>query len=175
MLRKMTIGEALSQYYENSPFDENETLTQDWVKFFAGKHFITVPNFPMRKRLIRYHDLAHMLTGYKNSRIGEGEVSAWELGAGFMHFHPSVFFGLFGLSTGLIFSPKRMKEAFLEGRKSNYLMQYDLNYILNQNESEFRELILFLDYPLLVLCFSLSALLYPVLLLISTVQSYLKK
>lgn len=176
----MTTREALSEYYRNSPFDENETLTQDWVQFYAGKRFISVPNFKMRKRLIQYHDLGHMLTKYSNSRVGEGEVSAWELGSGICHCHPSAFFGIFGLATGIRFSPSRMKKAFFRGRNSKYLLKYPLEEFLDKSYQEAQEQIFnrtrncfskIVDWPLFILCFVSASLLYPFLIFVSVLQN----
>lgn len=35
-----------------------------------------------RRKYLKYHDLHHLMTRYSVGRIGEGEVSAWELGTG---------------------------------------------------------------------------------------------
>ncbi len=77
---------------------------------------VPLPNIETRRRFLKYHDLHHLVTGYSVGRIGEGEVSAWELGTGSAFVSPTLgVMNLIALSTGLVLEPKRMWLAFRRG------------------------------------------------------------
>ena len=83
---------------------------------------VPLPNIETRRRFLKYHDLHHLVTGYSVGRIGEGEVSAWELGTGSMYVSPLLgVMNLIALSTGLVLEPRRMWRAFLRGCASRNL------------------------------------------------------
>src|SRR6185503_12107516 len=95
------------------------TLT---VPVYTGCMLVPLPNIETRRRFLKYHDLHHLVTGYSVGRIGEGEVSAWELGTGSTFVSPTLgFMNLIALSTGLVLEPARMWNAFWRGCRSRNL------------------------------------------------------
>ncbi len=95
------------------------TLT---VPVYTGCILVPLPNIETRRRYLKYHDLHHLITGYSVGRIGEGEVSAWELGTGSAFDSPLLgIMNLIALSTGLFLEPKRMWLAFKRGCMSRNL------------------------------------------------------
>jgi len=83
---------------------------------------VPLPNVETRRRYLKYHDLHHLVTGYSVGRIGEGEVSAWELGTGSAFVSPMLgVMNLIALSTGLVLEPRRMWRAFVRGCASRNL------------------------------------------------------
>jgi hypothetical protein len=83
---------------------------------------VPLPNIETRRRFLKYHDLHHLVTGYSVGRIGEGEVSAWELGTGSAYVSPLLgVMNLIALSTGLVLEPRRMWRAFRRGCASRNL------------------------------------------------------
>jgi hypothetical protein len=83
---------------------------------------VPLPNIETRRRYLKYHDLHHLVNGYSVGRIGEGEVSAWELGTGSAFVSPTLgVMNLIALSTGLVLEPKRMWRAFRRGCASRNL------------------------------------------------------
>jgi hypothetical protein len=81
-----------------------------------------LPNIDARRRYLKYHDLHHLITGYSVGRIGEGEVSAWELGTGSTFVSPVLgMMNVIALSTGLFLEPRRMWRAFQLGCASRNL------------------------------------------------------
>ncbi len=81
---------------------------------------VPVPNTESRKRAIRIHDLHHLVTGFGTDPTGEGEISAWEIGAGGLR-DLSIYVRaivLSGASLGCVLAPLRMKRAFEAGRRS---------------------------------------------------------
>lgn len=132
----MLVKEKLQEYYAFSPFGEDGDINKDIILLYAGPYLIPMPNSNVRREAIPYHDLHHMFTGYSNSRIGEGEVGAWELGSNCWQRPITVLLNLGGLSTGFLYSPRRMCKAFLRGCRSRNLYSLPLNKIYTSKVTE---------------------------------------
>ena len=103
-------------FYRKSGFGESIGARPLTVRVYTGCLLVPMPNIETRRRYLKYHDLHHLLTGYSVGRIGEGEVSAWELGTGSVFASPVLgFMNLIALSTGLVLEPGRMWRAFRRG------------------------------------------------------------
>ena len=115
----MTPEQALTVFYDKHQFEPGK---KSWtIGVYVGCMLVPLPNIETRHRFIKQHDLHHIITGYGVGRIGEGEVSAWELGTGSMR-HPMLgFMNLVALSTGFFLDRARMKAAFLRGLTSRNL------------------------------------------------------
>lgn len=118
----MKIERELKDFYSRAGFGDSigkRTLT---VPVYTGCLLVPLPNIEMRHKYLKYHDLHHLITGFSVGRIGEGEVSAWELGTGSFFINPILgIMNFIALSTGLVLEPKRMWEAFKIGAKSKNL------------------------------------------------------
>lgn len=118
----MTLEDELLAFYERSGFGPVLGARPRTVPVFTGCLLVPLPNVEVRHRYLKYHDLHHLVTGYSVGRIGEGEVSAWELGSGSVFVSPMLgFMNLIALSTGLVLKPRRMWRAFVRGTKSRNL------------------------------------------------------
>lgn len=118
----MPLNEELSDFYQRSGFGQDLGHRPRTVAVYTGCMLVPLPNIETRRRFLKYHDLHHLMTGYSVGRIGEGEVSAWELGAGSARISPMLgLMNLIALSTGLVLQPKRMWRAFRLGCKSRVL------------------------------------------------------
>lgn len=119
----MTLEDELSAFYERSGFGPVVGARPPrTVPVFTGCLLVPLPNIETRHRFLKYHDLHHLVTGYTVGRIGEGEVSAWELGSGSVFVSPLLaIMNLIALSTGLVLQPRRMWRAFVRGTKSRNL------------------------------------------------------
>jgi len=126
----------LKQYYIKSPFGEDGGLFTDIAHVYVGPYLIPIRNSPQRKAVIPYHDLHHMVSGYNNSRIGEGEVGAWELGTNCWNRPVTVPLNLGGMVTGLLYSPSRLYKAFILGCQCRNLYNLDLTKIIESDYSE---------------------------------------
>jgi len=116
-----TLHEAMELFYQKNGFGpiagDREPLT---VGVYTGCLIVPMPNIGVRHKYLKYHDMHHILTGYTVGRIGEGEVSAWELGTGSMFRHPVLgIMNLIALSTGFFLKPKRMLQAYRRGLVSS--------------------------------------------------------
>src|SRR5215510_9187759 len=120
----LTLTEELIAFYKKSGFGDVIGSRSSTVSVYTGCMLVPLPNIETRRRYLKYHDLHHLITGYSVGRIGEGEVSAWELGTGSAFVSPVLgVMNLIALSTGLVLRPKRMWKAFRRGCRSRNLRQ----------------------------------------------------
>jgi hypothetical protein len=74
---------------------------------------IRIPNPGSRRRAVRLHDLHHVATGYGTDKVGEAEISAWELRRG---LRPLALYVralvLSGTLIGLLIAPRRTWRAY---------------------------------------------------------------
>jgi len=118
----MTLNDELAAFYRRSGFGDVVGERPRTVQVYTGCLLVPMPNIETRRRYLKYHDLHHLVTGYSVGRIGEGEVSAWELGTGSFWVSPMLgLMNLIALSTGLVLQPRRMWKAFRRGRRSRNL------------------------------------------------------
>jgi hypothetical protein len=118
----MKLDDELAAFYAINHFGNVVGARPLTVPVYTGCILVPLPNIETRRRYLKYHDLHHLLTGYSVGRIGEGEVSAWELGTGSAFASPLLgTMNLIALSTGLFLEPKRMWRAFKRGCESRNL------------------------------------------------------
>lgn len=118
----MSIEQELEQFYARVGFGKELGKRPCTVPVYTGCLLVPLPNIDARHTYLKYHDIHHLITGYSVGRIGEGEVSAWELGTGSFLSSPLLgTMNLIALSTGLVLEPKRMWIAFGRGCQSNNL------------------------------------------------------
>lgn len=118
----MKLDDELAAFYQRSGFGEATGVRAKVVPVYTGCLLVPLPNIEARRRFLKYHDLHHLVTGYSVGRIGEGEVSAWELGTGSAFASPMLgVMNLIALSTGLVLEPRRMWNSFRRGCMSRNL------------------------------------------------------
>jgi hypothetical protein len=122
-----TMREALREYFEVNRFGVDGGYSAKWVDFKLGPVPFPFPNTEGRKKAVRFHDLNHVLTGYRTDTVSEFEISAWEIGAGCGEFAAAWVINLGGLAAGLFTSPLRVFRAFVRGRRqrASYALDYD--------------------------------------------------
>jgi hypothetical protein len=116
--QETTLRDALAVYFDENGFGADGGYTSSWVDFKLGPIPFPFPNTAARKRAVRYHDLHHVVTGYRTDFFGELEISAWEIGSGCRDFVAAWQLNLSGLAGGVFFRPRRTFEAFVRGRES---------------------------------------------------------
>lgn len=123
-----TMRTALHRYFEENGFGADGGYAAEWVDFKLGPIPFPLPNSDARRKAVRFHDLNHLLTGYRTDLAGEFEISAWELGAGCRSFLAAWALNLGGLAAGAIAFPRRTWRAFVAGRRSRsaaYALDYE--------------------------------------------------
>ena len=117
-----SLQDELAAFYRKNGFGEVAGSRPRTVAVYTGCLLVPMPNIETRRRFLKYHDLHHLITGYSTGRIGEGEMSAWELGTGSAFVSPVLgAMNLIALSTGLVLEPGRMWQAFWRGCASRNL------------------------------------------------------
>lgn len=135
-----TMREAVTTYFRENGFAEDGGYSAKWVDFKLGPIPFPLPNSEARKKAVRFHDLNHVLTGYRTDFGGECEISAWELGAGCEEYVAAWALNLGGMTAGLWFQPLKTWRAFVAGRRSRhaaYAMNYD--YALGREVQDVKE------------------------------------
>jgi hypothetical protein len=121
-MNTVTLQDELDAFYQRSGFGDVPGARPRTVRVYTGCLLVPMPNIEARRRFLKYHDLHHLVTGFSIGRIGEGEVSAWELGTGSAFVSPTLgLMNLIALSTGLVLDRKRMWRAFRLGCNSRNL------------------------------------------------------
>ncbi len=134
-----TLLAARDRYFEENHFGPDGGYGAAWVDFKLGPIPLPFPNTRARVRAVRFHDLHHVLTGYRTDALGEFEISAWELGAGCGGYVAAWQLNLGGLAAGLFSIPRRTFQAFVRGRHSRslYRQTYD-DALLSRRVGEVR-------------------------------------
>lgn len=134
----LTLLEARTRFFVQNGFAADGGYGDRWIELAVGPLKVALPNTPARVRAVRYHDLHHVVTGYRTDLRGEAEISAWELGAGCKDMVAAWFLnlGAFGLGTAL--APRRLFRAFARGRRSETLYGRPFEPLLTATIGEVR-------------------------------------
>jgi len=138
MTTNETLGMAVKRYFQENGFGADGGYDDDWVDFKLGPLPMPFPNTAGRKRAVRFHDLHHILTGYRTDTLGEFEISAWELGAGCRGFPTALVINAGGMVSGLVSAPRRTFRAFMRGRASRSLYGEVYEEVLAETVEEAR-------------------------------------
>jgi len=118
----MSLDTALNDFYTEHGFGETLGTRPRTVPVYTGCLLVPLPNIETRNRYLKYHDLHHLITGYSVGRIGEGQISAWELGTGSLRESPMLaLMNLIALSTGWVLAKEKMWVAYCRGCRSRNL------------------------------------------------------
>lgn len=117
----MTTKDALIGFYKFNQLNLTADFESHCVRVYIGCILAPVPNLNARKKYLKFHDLHHIMAGYGIDRIGESEISAWELGSRSCRKPIISIMNLFALSTGFILSPSKVIAAFHRGCRSKNL------------------------------------------------------
>ena len=135
-----TMREELERYFDENGFGPDGGYNDKWVKVKVGPIPLAIPNSPARKRAVPFHDLHHILTGYRTDWVGEAEIAAWELASGCKDMIAAWVLNLYAFGMKLPFSPGRVFRAFIRGRQSRNLYDQRLETLLDQPADEVRAL-----------------------------------
>lgn len=116
-----SLREARTRYFEDNAFGADGGYSARWVEVKVGPFPYAIPNTEGRVRAVRYHDLHHIMTGYRTDWTGESEISAWELGSGCRNFRAAWYLNISALGLGVALAPRRLYQAFVRGRHARNL------------------------------------------------------
>ena len=111
----LTLRQARERYFEENGFGRGGNYDERWVRVDVGPLPVWFPNSAQRVRALRFHDLHHVLTGYRTDFPGETEISAWEVGGGCADHAVAWGINLMAMGMGLLFMPRRVARAFQRG------------------------------------------------------------
>ncbi|HEY8558887.1 MAG TPA: hypothetical protein VIL74_00685 [Pyrinomonadaceae bacterium] len=153
---ELTLRDARAQYFAVNDFGWGG-YDDKWVKVEYGRLRFCFPNTKGRVKVVKYHDLHHILTEYGTSLSGETEIGAWEVATGCTSNLAAWVLNLSAFAWGLVINPKGVYKAFLRGRQSAnlYHVPFD-DELLSANIGVLRRR-LKLDEPLRPATFSDNA------------------
>jgi len=123
---ELTLRDARTQYFAVNDFGWGG-YDDKWVKVEYGLLRFYFPNTKGRVKVVKYHDLHHILTEYETSLSGEAEIGAWEVATGCTRNLAAWLLNLSGFAAGLVINPKGVYKAFLRGRQSANLYHLPFN------------------------------------------------
>ncbi|AKT36396.1 hypothetical protein [Chondromyces crocatus] len=133
----LSLREALPKYFAENHFGDDGGYGATWVTFKFGPVPIPFPNTAARVRAVRYHDMHHLITGYRaDQATGEFEISAWEIGAGCRSYWAAWQLNLGGVAGGVLIAPRRTFRAFVRGRRTSSLYGRDYEALLDRTIGE---------------------------------------
>ncbi len=135
-----TLLDARTHYFEANGFGDDGGYSKPTVTIEIGPLRFALPNTPARVRAVRYHDLHHVLTGYRTDMRGEAEISAWELASGCKREYAAWLLNMGAMMYGLLFHPGAMVRAWTRGRQSDNLYGRDFDdELLGRHVCEMRD------------------------------------
>jgi hypothetical protein len=134
-----TMRQARARYFDENNFGADGGYSSKWVDFKLGPLPMPFPNAPARVKAVKFHDLHHLLTGYRTDIFGEFEISGWEIGAGCHTYAAAWFLNLSGMAAGLAIAPRRVFRAFRRGLASRTLYAYDFEPLLDRTVADLRQ------------------------------------
>ncbi|HTE56199.1 MAG TPA: hypothetical protein VK698_35345 [Kofleriaceae bacterium] len=119
-----TVRAARERYFAENGLSE-AGYRDRWVVLRAGPVRFFLPNTPARRRAVPLHDLHHVATGYATTWTGEGEIAAWELGAGCGRYWAAWGLNLGAFAVGMVIAPRRTVRALGRGRRGGRSLYRD--------------------------------------------------
>jgi len=144
---ELTLRDARTQYFAVNNFGWGG-YDDKWVKVEYGLLRFYFPNTKGRVKVVKYHDLHHILTGYGTSLSGETEIGAWEVATGCTRSLAAWLLNLSGFAAGLVINPQGVYKAFLRGKHSANLYHLPFNDELLSSRVGYLRQQLNLDEPL---------------------------
>jgi len=144
---ELTLRDARTQYFAVNNFGWGG-YDDKWVKVEYGLLRFYFPNTKGRVKVVKYHDLHHILTEYGTSLSGETEIGAWEVATGCTRSLAAWLLNLSGFAAGLVINSQGVYQAFLRGRHSANLYHLPFNDELLSSRVGYLRQQLNLDEPL---------------------------
>ena len=119
-----TLREGRQIYFAENGLPADGGYQDRWVVIKVGRvPVFAFPNTADRRRAVPFHDLHHVLTGYRTDLLGEAEIGAWELASDCSSSRAATVLNVQIFGFMLPRYRKRLFQAFLRGRGSRNLYQ----------------------------------------------------
>lgn len=138
---QLTVREGLERYLAQNGFSiESYTAPTFALRMFGRLYHF--PNTRDRQRLVPFHDLHHVLTGYGTDFMGEAEIGAWELRSGCKSF-AIYYLDIWSCIIGLLIDPMRLFQAWkrAKGQRTLYRMNVDYPSLLDGRIGDLRAML----------------------------------
>jgi hypothetical protein len=116
-----TLREARARYFDDNGFGPDGGYDESVEIIELGPIPIPIPNTQARVAAIRFHDLHHVLTGYRTDLTGEAEIGAWEIASGCADKWFAWAINLQAMLLGLVVAPVATYRGFVRGRHTRSL------------------------------------------------------
>jgi hypothetical protein len=119
------IRDALQRFYAEHDLPPDGGASRAYFLVHVGPLTIPLPNPPMRKHALLWHDIHHLVTGY-NAVFSQGEmiIAGYEVGAGCGRFAVAWIINLWMLALGLFVTRRQILAAFVLGRRCESLYRH---------------------------------------------------
>ncbi len=124
----LSLRDVRARYFQDNGFGEDGGYSKGWVPVKLGPITVGFPNSAARVRAVKFHDLHHVVTGYRTDAVGEAEIGAWEVGSGCAGFVAAWVLNTYAMAIGLLAGrPRALWTAFLRGRHTRnlYRIRFD--------------------------------------------------
>ncbi len=118
--------DARDDFLARNGFDMAD-YNASWVTLKLGPIPVGFPNTASRKRVVPFHDLHHVATGFGTDFVGEAEIAAYELRAGCTGPAAYILNGM-AFFLGLFIAPRRTLRAWSRSRNTRTLYRHSLGY-----------------------------------------------
>jgi hypothetical protein len=134
-----TVGTALRDYFRREGLPDDGGVDLPWVHLRVGPVPLAFPNIPARRAAVRYHDVHHLLTGYRTDWRGEAEIGAWEIGGGLSRYWVGWLLDAGAMALGAVAWPRRTLRAFVRGRRTGNLYREPFEPLLAERVDGLRD------------------------------------
>lgn len=123
----LPLHQALNRFYADHNLGKDGGINKAWAKLKVGKLYIPFPNTRARKKVLVFHDIHHIVTGYDSNWKGEVSVGAWEIATGCGKNYTAWILNLYAMAVGLVLYPKFVFNAFIRGKRTKNLYHDSLS------------------------------------------------
>lgn len=180
----LPLHEALNIFYADHNLGKDGGINKAWAKIKVGKFYIPFPNTKARKKVLVFHDIHHIVTGYDSTWKGEVSIGTWEIATGCGKNYMAWILNLYAMAVGLFLYPKAVFNAFIRGKRTRNLYHDSLSpkeasemqikdieerLLLNKSNNEpanFKEIFSFIMWSILTCSFYVISFSLPIIILI---------
>ena len=133
--------DALMAFHDAEGLPAGGTDGSRWDVARAFGLPVPVLNSRARLRILPYHDLHHVITGYRTDEAGEAEVGEWTLATETRGGSVPPLGAVYDLGTfliGLVRAPRRTVRAFFRGRHHRNLYDREVGWCLDASVDQLR-------------------------------------